>query len=112
MSGRSRWTTADFDELSWHDCSVYGFALRDFNSEHGTAELTFDIDFIVEWLCHKDAPAQLRVAPATLAFHDVFGLRFDLDYAAVSAGMTPFTLDRIEREVLSYPGGTSSFRWR
>ena len=110
MLDRSEWTTADFETLSWHDCQVHGFRLEE--GEHGTAEVTFDIDFIVEWLCHSNRPAEFRVAPATLTFHAVFGLRIELDYAAVTAGMTPFSLSGIEREELRYPGGQSSFRWR
>jgi hypothetical protein len=103
--GRSQWTLDDFENLSWHDCHFYGFTLA--KGDHGTAELTFDLDFIVEWLCNE-TPWRWRVAPATLVFHQVFGLRFELDYAGVGAGMTPFMIDGIERGSLPYP----SFRWR
>ena len=107
MSDKAHWTTADFETMSWHDCHVYGFRMEE--GEHGTAEVTFDIDFIVEWLCISDRSIEFRVAPATLTFHGVFGLRIELDYAAVSAGMTPFSIAGIERDALDYPG---SFRWR
>jgi hypothetical protein len=110
MIDQSKWTTADFEALSWHDCHFYGFRLEE--REHGTAELEFDIDFIVEWLCHDDRPWEFRVAPATLVFHNIFDLRVELDYAAVGAGMTAFTIAGIERETLSFPNGHSSFRWR
>ena len=76
---------ADFERLSWHDCHVY--ALKITEGEHGTGELELDIDFIVEWLCHKDQVCQFRVAPATLTFHQIFGLRVELDYASVGAGI-------------------------
>ncbi len=114
MPDKSEWTSADFETLSWHDCSIHGFRLeqRDDQREFGTAEIEFDIDFIVEWLCHDSAPFQFRVAPATLTFHDVFGLRVDLDYARVTAGMTPFTIAALEREELDASGGHRSFRWR
>jgi hypothetical protein len=95
--------------MSWHDCSFYGFKLEE--REHGTGELELDIDFIVEWLCDKDRQWEFRVAPATLTFHNIFGFRFELDYAAGSAGMAPFTIASIEREVLHYKNGHSSFRW-
>lgn len=101
---------ADFETLSWHDCHVYGFTLEE--REYGTCELSFDLDFIVEWLCHVDRSAEFRVAPATLTFHEVFGLRVELDYASVSAGMCPFSLNGIEREPFSVATGHSSFRWR
>jgi hypothetical protein len=110
MIDKAEWTTADFEILSWHDCHFYGLRLDE--REHGTAELEFDIDFIVEWLCHNDRPWEFRVAPAVLVFHSVSGLRVELDYAAVSAGVTPSTIDGIEREALSYPSGYSSFGWR
>ena len=105
-----RWTTNDFDALSWHDCSFYGFRLEE--REHGTAELEFDIDYIVEWLCAPQRQPQFRVAPATLTFHNAFGLKFEVDYAAASAGMVPFSVSGIEREMIPYPGGHSSYRWR
>jgi hypothetical protein len=110
MIDKSEWTSADFENLSWHDCHVYGFRLEE--REHGTAEVEFDIDFIVEWLCHDDRSFEFRVAPATLTFHDVFGLRVELDYATVGAGMTPFSIAGIEREDMKYPGGHVAFRWR
>lgn len=110
MLEKSEWTTVDFETLSWHDCHVHGFRLE--QSEHGTAEVEFDIDFITEWLCPSGRPCEFRVAPATLTFHAVFGLRLELDYAAVSAGMTPFTIAGIEREDIHHPGGPSSYRWR
>lgn len=108
----SRWTTEDFDVLSWHDCHIHGLRLASVNEEHGTAELVFDIDYIVEWLCQGEQAFRFRVAPATLTFHDVFGLRLELDYASPAAGMTPFSIEGIEREPISYPSGTPSFRWR
>ncbi|MBM3770562.1 MAG: hypothetical protein FJW27_04590 [Acidimicrobiia bacterium] len=71
MTEKTEWTTVDFESLSWHDCHVYGFGLEE--REHGTADLTFDLDFIVEWLCRVDRSVEFRVAPATLTFHEVFG---------------------------------------
>jgi hypothetical protein len=110
VTSRSRWTTADFDELSWHDCHVYGVRLHEFG-EFGTADVELDIDFIVEWVCATEGTFQFRVAPATLTFHQAFGLRVELDYDSVSAGMTPFSLDGIERD--PPPGaGPASYAWR
>ena len=110
MREKSEWTNADFESLSWHDCHVHGFRLVE--GEHGTAEVTFDIDFIVEWLCRTDRRVEFRIAPANLTFHAVFGLRLELDYATPTAGMTPFSLSGIEREELRHPNGHSSYRWR
>jgi len=103
------WTNADFEQLSWHDCCVYG--LRIVEGEHGTGGLELDLDYLVEWVCHTDRRYEFRVAPATLTFHEIFRLRMLLDYAAVSAGTVPFSLDGVEREAFSYPNGHQSFRW-
>jgi hypothetical protein len=108
-----RWNTANFEELGWHDCHIHGFRLANVNEDHGTADLEFDIDYILEWLCQGEATAfQCRIAPATLTFHDVFALRVELDYASPTAGMTPFSIDGIEREPVTYPTENTAFRWR
>jgi hypothetical protein len=106
-----RWTISDFDDLSWHDCHVHGLRLGSVKEEEGTADLEFDIDFIVEWLRRDDQILQFRIAPATLIFYDVFGLRITLDYTTPAAGIIPFSLEGIERERVTYPTGHFSFRW-
>ena len=98
--------------MSWHDCHVHGFHLGSLNRENGSAELTLDIDFILEWLPQGNQTFQFRVAHATLTFHDLFGLRVLIDYAATSAGMTPFSIDRIEREPIIRVGIHTSYQWR
>ena len=80
-----RWHTADFDALSWHDVHVHGF--RMIENGDGTAELQLDIDFILEWLTSPGGQPSVRLAQAMLQFHEVFGLRFALDYVACSAGI-------------------------
>jgi hypothetical protein len=107
-----RWTTADFDALSWHDCHVHGFRAAGFNEECGTCELELDIDFILEWLPQDDGTFLFRIAPATLTFHEVFGLNVLLDYATPGAGMAPFSLDGIERDPIACATGHTSYRWR
>jgi hypothetical protein len=97
------------ETLSWLDCHVHGFRLGPLQVEEGAAELEFDIDFIVEWLPQDDRSTLFRVAPATLTFHAASDLRVTLDYAAPSAGMTPFSIDGIERESLVYSSGYRSF---
>ena len=70
-----RWTHADFDGMSWHDCRIHGIALP--AESH---ELALDIDFIVEWLCPvPGAAVEFRVAPATLVFTAVTDLALDVD---------------------------------
>lgn len=112
-----RWHTADFGALSWHDVHVHGFRIVE--GEHGTAELQLDIDFILEWIRDGDAPFRFRVAQAMLQFHEVFGLRFALDYVACSAGMSAFAIGSITREPLREAGNDpldrddlGPWRWR
>lgn len=104
-----RWYTADFDTLSWNDVRVHGF--RIIEGGQGTAELALDIDFILEWLPEDDG-YRFRVAQAILQFHDVFGLRFMLDYVACSAGMTAFSIDGIARETIGDDERPQAYRWR
>src|SRR6266849_3886849 len=87
------WTDADFSNLSWHDNSVHAF--RVIEGKDGTGEVILDIDHIVEWI-ESDKRYNFRVAPAELRFRGVSDLRMTLDYQSISAGLTPFTLERIE----------------
>ena len=94
-----RWHTADFDALSWRGVHVHGFRMLD--NGDGTAELQLDLDFIVESPAPGDggggAPSGFRLAQAMLQFHEVFGLRFALDYVACSAGMSAFAIADVTR---------------
>ena len=92
---RSQWTEEDFDELTWHDNAVH--ALRVVEGEYGAGKLHLDIDYILEWLRDESGQVLFRMAPATLEFRDVTNLKIALDYETPTAGLTPFSLDRIER---------------
>lgn len=105
-----RWYTADFDALSWHDVRVHGFRIVE--GGQGVAELVLDIDFILEWPSSEEGGYRFRVAQAILQFHEVFGLRFMLDYVACSAGMTAFSIGRIEREIIGDDEREQVCRWR
>ncbi len=89
------WTEADFDAMSWHDNHVH--ALRVEEGEWGAGRLILDIDYILEWLKSDDGRVRFRILPATLTFNEVTNLRIALDYATPTAGLCPFSLDRIER---------------
>ena len=97
--------------MSWHDVHVHGFRFGSFKEENGAADLILDIDYILKWEKRSDA-FLFTLCRADLRFHDVFGLKFSLDYAAVTAGMCAFSLGGIEREVLTAPNGYESYRWR
>lgn len=51
-------TDADFDRLSWHDCYVRGLEIRagDPAVSDWTADLAFELDFILEWVCGVRRP--------------------------------------------------------
>jgi hypothetical protein len=98
------YTEAEFDELSWHDCHLVGFEVRAGDVDEGdwTSDLVLDLDFIVEWICGVDGPGQFRVAPATLVFHGVTDLRFDIDWgrSGFQLSLHEISIDRIERQAI------------
>ena len=114
------WSEAQFDEMSWHDNYVHG--IQFVGGQHGSGELVLDIDYIVEWL-QGSSGFQFKVVPATLRFREVTNLRIEIDYAAMTAAMGPFSIDGIRRRSeqreryvaqcwsipLNFPGGGISF---
>jgi hypothetical protein len=98
------WTDADFETMSWHDNHVHGVQIEG-DGEHGTGTLTLDLDYIAEWLPPVNRVFQFRIAPATLTFRDVFGLKIDLDW--IGRAMTPFSISGITREKLAH----ASWAW-
>jgi len=111
MNSAGPWTTDDFEALSWHDVHIHGFRLDSFKEKSGSADLVLDIDYILKW--EKSANALLfTICRADLRFHDVFGLTFGLDYASVTAGMCPFSISGIEREIVKSPIDHQSYKWR
>lgn len=77
----------DFDEMSWHDNIVYGlqFQVGDASQGDWLHDLSFDIDYIAEWVPSGEQGGEpggvrFRVAPATLTFHDVTDLRLAVDF--------------------------------
>ena len=111
MNGTGPWRTEDFDSLSWHDVHIHGFRLDTFKDENGSADLVFDIDYILKWEKSGDG-VLFTVCQADLRFHEVFGLKLNLDYATPTAGMCPFSIAGVEREVVTFPTGYQTYRWR
>jgi hypothetical protein len=110
-------THAEFERLSWHDCTVWGIELHPPDPDAGdwTCDLVLDIDFIVEWLCGvgSEDRTRFRVAPATLRFHAVSDLRIAIEWGTSGVTLHEASIDRIERE----PAPTASptrptYRWR
>lgn len=102
-----------FTDFCWHDNAIHGFRLIE-GSDGCSGELVLDIDYIVEWLAPKggDNRFGFRVAPADLRFHEVTDLIISIDYASSHAAFQPMVIHAIQREVMIYPNGFSSFAWR
>jgi hypothetical protein len=106
--------------MSWHDNHVHGIGLR--SGEYGMGVLTLDLDYILEWICPAGGgTVEFRLAPATLAFRDVSGLRMNIDFASATAATGPFSINGIRREPkpglrssqwiieVNWPAGSISF---
>lgn len=104
------WTNDDFDALTWHDSSSYGFRLDSFVAENGCADFFLDLDFILKWASAEQSNMH-TVCQAKLRFHEIFNLKFTLDYATPTAGICPFSIAEIKREPIVFPNGYQSYRW-
>ncbi len=112
------YTEADFEQLSWHDCHLWGLAFRAGDANDLLSELALDIDFITEWLSGTDAkPCRFRVAPATLLFQEVTDLRVGLDWGSsgLPVALSPACIEAVARELIPdrivYPG-RPYYRWQ
>ncbi len=94
-SGKTAWTEADFETMSWHDVRVHAFC-----SLPEQYELRFDLDYIVEWTCDLHGRGSFLVAPATLSFLNTTDVAMTL---RSSVGI--FTLKQLVRGV-GEPRGT------
>ena len=74
---KTRWSEADFDDLSWHDNHIHSihFDCHDFESR-----LRLEIDHIVEWTKPNPEEFAFWVAPASLVFDHVTDLRIDIEF--------------------------------
>ncbi|MHA1151995.1 MAG: hypothetical protein ACTSQ7_04895 [Alphaproteobacteria bacterium] len=108
-----------FEELSWHDDTLYGLRFDVGDSFQGDwrADLVLDIDHIVEWICGTDGGAQFRVAPATLVFHGATDLKIAIDWgdSGDRTALHEISIDGIAREPVpdqeGYPP-RQHYRWR
>jgi len=104
MNDQTKWTEADFDGMSWHDCQVNSIAFD--QDGEWQSDLVFDLDFIVEWLCGKDKRCRFRIAPAVLRFTDVDNLRLDISLKFKQ----PLEIYSIERTDLQTTG-YKNYHW-
>ena len=89
------WSDEDFDQMGWHDATVWGMAFVHSPTFGAPGELALDIDYIVQWInpVPPDEYFTFAVAPATLVFHDVWSAHGDFDAFDTVA----FEIDSIER---------------
>src|SRR5687768_13903821 len=84
------WTEADFDNMGWHDASIYAVRMD--------GSLCFDIDYIFKWNQPEVEYFSFTffVAPCTLCFKEVRELSFELSQPLYDNRME---IDDIELEV-------------
>ena len=67
------WTEADFDQIGWHDATIYAVQFG--------KDISFDIDYIFEWVqADKDDFFSFVIAPATLVFPEPRSVVFSVDF--------------------------------
>lgn len=108
-------TQQSSDDLAWrwHDNLIYGLRLEigESRKQDWRSDLVFDIDFIAEWLCEPSGEFRFRVAPATLAFHQVSDLSVVVEHGD-SGGRTAlneWSIHEVSRVPLDRPFGY--WRW-
>jgi len=84
------WDDGDFEQMSWHDATIYGIAFGP-----NEFELSLDIDYIFKWAHPLEGEEFFRflVAPCTLVFQNVYDLRLD----AAPYGGPMLEIDNISR---------------
>jgi hypothetical protein len=99
---KRRWDETDFEQMTWHDCHVWGIHLRagDPEQDGWISDLIFDLDYIAEWICAANAPALFRVAPAQLVFHGVTDLAINVNWGGTGfqCALHDMSIDRVDRE--------------
>lgn len=97
------WTENDYEQMGWHDCSIYGLTFLPVE-ENGTTHLVFDIDYIFKWV-KPIQPKQIFsfwVAPCTLVFKDTFALKMNIDRRGGTTDMLEiadlYLVDKVEQE--------------
>jgi len=100
---KSVWTQEDYEQMGWHDCSIYGLTFFPVD-EVGTTHLVFDIDYIFKWVNPLKAgqPFSFWVSPCTLVFKDTFALTMNIDRRGGTTDMLEvadlYLVDKVEQE--------------
>jgi hypothetical protein len=84
-------TEKDFEQMGWHDATVYGLRLNN--------DLELDIDYILQWN-EPDLEGfkfTFWVAPATLVFKNIKNLRLEVEINPDKLLINAIEIDDIER---------------
>lgn len=70
------WDEKDFDQMNWHDSTIYAIA---FDDENFT--LQFDLDYVSKWIEPQEGEEFFKflVAPVILEFENVWNLQIDIE---------------------------------
>ena len=104
MNNQTKWTEADFDQMSWHDCHIYSIAFDEVGEWQ--IDLVLKMDFIVEWLCGTDKTCRFRIAPAVLRFREIDKLNIHISLQS----LVPLEIYSVERTDISLHGH-QRFHW-
>ncbi len=79
------WTEKDFENMGWHDSTIYAIAFTD-NSEEDGNTILFDIDYIFKWIdpVHPEQFFSFWVSPCTLLFQNVFDLKVNIESGLIA----------------------------
>lgn len=97
------WTENDYEQMGWHDCSIYGLTFLPID-EKGTTHFVLDIDYIFKWVNPIEPKKSFSfwVAPCTLVFKDTFALTINIDRREGTTGMLEiadlYLVDKVEQE--------------
>lgn len=77
---KSIWTEADFENMGWHDATIYGLTFEKTDS-NWTGDLLLDIDYIFKWVpnCLPENSFNFWVSPCTLIFKEAFKLDININ---------------------------------
>ncbi len=97
------WTQEDYEQMGWHDCSIYGLVFLPVE-ETETTHLALDIDYIFKWVnpLKPGQPISFWVSPCTLVFKDTFALTMNIDKKGGASDMLEiadlYLVEKVEQE--------------
>lgn len=107
----TRWTEQNFNEMLWHDNAVHSVSFRNPQDDY-SFDFILDIDYVLERIEIANDRYEFIVAPATLTFHDVDKLVFDVKLAYKEN----LVIDFIDRQEITTDAqrnaGYLVYRWK